>query len=71
MACLWHVVNLEKDEEIDDEKARRGYAFMYGNADDWDVIRDCHKKSMREAKGKFKPAGAGFTMDRDKVCGDY
>ena len=54
-----------------DEKARRGYAFMYGNADDWDVIRDCHKKSMREAKGKFKPAGAGFTMDRDKVCGDY
>ena len=23
-----------------DEKARRGYAFMYGNADDWDVIRD-------------------------------
>ena len=54
-----------------DEKVRRGYAFMYGNADDWDVIRDCHKKSMREAKGKFKPAGAGFTMDRDKVCGDY
>ena len=54
-----------------DEKARRGYAFMYGNADDWDVIRDCHKKSMREAKGKFKPAGAGFTMDRDKGCGDY
>ena len=27
-------------EEIDDEKARRGYAFIYGNADDWDVIRD-------------------------------
>lgn len=24
-----------------------------------------------EAKGKFKPAGAGFTMDRDKICGDY
>ena len=23
----------------DDEKARRGYAFIYGNADDWDVIR--------------------------------
>ena len=32
-----------------DEKARRGYVFMYGNADDWDVIRDCHEKSMREA----------------------
>lgn len=24
-----------------------------------------------EARGKFKPAGAGFTMDREKVCGDY
>ena len=23
-----------------DKKARRGYAFIYGNADDWDVIRD-------------------------------
>ena len=22
------------------KKTRRGYAFMYGNADDWDVIRD-------------------------------
>ena len=33
----------------DDEKTRRGYAFIYGNADDWDVIRDCHEKSMREA----------------------
>ena len=29
-----------ESEEIDDEKAGRGYAFMYGNADDWDVIRD-------------------------------
>ena len=44
---------------------------FYTCSADWDVIRDCHKKSMREAKGKFKPAGAGFTMDRDKVCGDY
>ena len=53
LACLWHAVNLEKDEEIDDEKARRGYAFMYGNADDWDVIRDCHEKSMREAMSEI------------------
>ena len=29
------------------EKARRGYAFMYGSAEDWDVIRDSHEKSMR------------------------
>ena len=26
---------------------RRGYAFIYGNADDWDVIRDCHEKRYR------------------------
>ena len=33
------------------KKARRGYAFMYGNADAWDVIRDCHEKSIRTANG--------------------
>ena len=32
----------------DDEKARRGYAFMYGNGD-WETIRACHERSMREA----------------------
>lgn len=36
-----------------DEKARRGYAFMYGSADDWDVIRDSHEKSMREAMNEI------------------
>ncbi|MGN0852663.1 MAG: Fic family protein, partial [Kiritimatiellia bacterium] len=36
-----------------DEKARRGYAFMYGNAGNWDVIRECHEKSMREAMSKI------------------
>ena len=39
-----------------DEKARRGYAFMYGNADDWDVIRDSHEKSMREAMSEILAA---------------
>src|SRR5574344_2529897 len=34
-----------------DEKARRGYAFMYGNGD-WETIRACHEKSMREAMGE-------------------
>lgn len=24
-----------------------------------------------ESKGKFKPSGTGFTMDRTKVCKDY
>ena len=37
----------------DDEKTRRGYAFIYGNADDWDVIRDCQEKSMREAMSEI------------------
>ena len=35
------------------EEARRGYAFIYGNADDWDVIRDSHEKSMREAMSEI------------------
>ena len=34
-----------------DRKARRGYAFMYGNGD-WETIRACHEKSMREAMGE-------------------
>ncbi|MBQ0032801.1 MAG: transposase [bacterium] len=34
-----------------DKKARRGYAFMYGNGD-WETIRACHEKSMREAMGE-------------------
>ena len=64
MACLWHVVNLEEDEEIDDEKARRGYAFMYGSADDWDVIRDCHEKSMREAMSEILAAREAERAER-------
>lgn len=36
-----------------DEKARRGYAFMYGNAADWRTIRECHEKSMREAMSEI------------------
>ena len=33
-------IYVPEPEDIGDEKARRGYAFIYGNADDWDVIRD-------------------------------
>ena len=65
MACLWHAVNLEKDEENDDEKARRGYAFMYGSADDWDVIRDCHEKSMREAMSEILAAREAGRAERE------
>ena len=41
-----------------DAKARRGYAFMYGNADDWDVIRDCHEKSMRRGDSPWSSRAA-------------
>ena len=34
-----------------DEKARRGYAFMYGNGD-WEAIQACHEQSMCEAMGE-------------------
>ena len=39
----------------DDEKTRRGYAFMYGNGD-WEMIRACHEKSMREAMSEILAA---------------
>ena len=48
-----------------DEKARRGYAFIYGNADDWDVIRDCHKKSMREAMSEILAAREAERAERE------
>ena len=39
-----------------DEKARRGYAFMYGNAVDWETLRECHEKSMHEASRRSSNA---------------
>lgn len=48
-----------------EEKARRGYAFMYGNADDWDVIRDCHEKSMREAISEILAAREAERAERE------
>ena len=57
MSNHFHIfIFVPEPEEIDDEKARRGYAFMYGNADDWDVIRDSHEKSMREAMNEILAA---------------
>ncbi|MBR1586921.1 MAG: hypothetical protein IJ658_01220 [Kiritimatiellae bacterium] len=32
-----------------DEKARRGYAFIYGDSDGWDSVREKHEVSIREA----------------------
>ena len=32
-----------------DEKARRGYAFIYGDSCDWNIIREKHEASIREA----------------------
>ena len=54
----WKVGIVERAEDYEwcsfaaavrgDTKARRGYAFMYGNGD-WDAICASHEKSMREA----------------------
>ena len=52
-----------------DEKARRGYAFMYGNADDWGVIRDCHEKSMREAMSEILAAREAERAEREAKGG--
>lgn len=57
MSNHFHIfIFVPEPEEIDDEKARRGYAFMYGSADHWDVIRDSHEKSMREAMSEILAA---------------
>ena len=37
---------------------------MYGNADDWDVIRDSHEKSMREAMSEILAAREAERADR-------
>ncbi len=49
----------------DEEKTRRGYAFMYGNADYWDVIRDSHEKSMREAMSEILAARESERAERE------
>ena len=56
---------MRKTRRIGDEKARRGYAFIYGNADDWDVIRDCHEKSMREAMSEILAAREAERAERE------
>lgn len=56
-ACEAGIVNRPEDYEWcsfaaavkGGEKARRGYAFMYGSAADWETLRGCHEKSMHEA----------------------
>ena len=55
-------------EDIGDEKARLGYAFIYGNADDWDVIRDSHEKSMREAMSEILAAREGGRGGERGAC---
>ncbi|MGN0854715.1 MAG: transposase [Kiritimatiellia bacterium] len=65
---VWEAGVVERPEDYEwcsfaaavrgDEKARRGYAFMYRDADDWNVIRECHEKSMREAMGEILAARA-------------
>ena len=68
MSNHFHIfIFVPEPEEIDDEKARRGYAFMYGNADDWDVIRDSHEKSMREAMSEILAARCIFACELGKI----
>ncbi len=38
-----------------DELARRGYAFMYGASGGWQVIREKHEISIREALAEINP----------------
>ena len=38
---------------------------MYGSADDWDVIRDSHEKSMREAMSEILAAREAERAERE------
>ena len=38
---------------------------MFGSADDWDVIRDCHEKSMREAMSEILAAREAGRAERE------
>ena len=68
MSNHFHIyIYVPEPEEIDDEKARRGYAFMYGSADHWDVIRDSHEKSMREAMSEILAARCIFACELGKI----
>ena len=51
-----------------DEKARRGYAFMYGSVADWETLRECHEKSMHEAMCEIL-AACEKAAGRNSVCG--
>ena len=66
MSNHFHIfIYVPEPEDIGAEKARRGYAFMYGNADDWDVIRDSHEKSMREAMSEILAAREAERAERE------
>lgn len=47
-----------------DEKAQRGYAFMYGASDGWEVIREKHEASIRDALDEIaSQRTSGITKD--------
>ena len=49
-----------------DEKARRGYAFMYGPAGGWSVLREKHESTIREilAEINARTDGIATTLSR-------
>ena len=44
-------------------RARRGYEFMYGEADDWEVIREKHEISIRTALAESSAGNAAAGED--------
>ena len=50
-----------------DEKARRGYAFMYGTSGGWETIRTKHEISIREALAEMSERPEGKESPRKGV----
>lgn len=52
-----------------DEKARRGYSFMYGEAENWDILKEKHEISIREALAEItkKRETQGKAEDQRRV----
>ena len=51
-----------------DERARRGYYFMYGNDGDWETVRECHELSMRDAMAETLARREAEKIEREELA---
>ena len=70
-----NVIEIFPSENIDGSRGGLNSIFDFRPATIEKLLRlgydDARKTVNLETKGKFKPTGGGFTMDRSKVCKEY